>query len=127
MSAPQFDQAKVKKAMWLAPAFAVVGLLPFIIQLDLTVLQLLALLLAVVLVSYLLGLCFGAPGYFILKRLGKPHAKYLIGYAVVLVALVAIVVQDPYALLVFGPPTLIVAAAFCYLRGAELQQESSVS
>ena len=103
--------------MWLAPLFGFIGLLPFVWQLNLGVLGFLGVMLGIVLVSYLLAASIGGIGYLILRRFNRADNAWLMAYAALCVAVTAPLVQDWHAILVFGPPTLLVAAAFCYLRG----------
>lgn len=120
MPEPTYDRKKLRRAMWCAPLIGAIGLLPFILQLNLSVLQFLGVIVVVVVLAYLAGLVFGAPGYLLLSRLGYARSPYLLAYAGLLVVLAPIVLDDIYAVLAFGPPTLLAAAAFCYLRGSAL-------
>ena len=61
-----YDRKKVKKAMWLAPIVGTLGLLPFVLQLNLTVLQFL---LVVLLLTVLVFVCNKLP---ILNELSLP-------------------------------------------------------
>jgi hypothetical protein len=80
--------------------------------------------LASLVVSYLLGTIFGSPGYLILKRMGYSETKYLMAYAVLLVILTPIILGDIYAILTFGPPTLLAAGTFCFIRGPAMAGEA---
>ena len=116
-----YDRKKVRKAMLLAPAVAVLGLIPFVVQLNLTFMQILLIAVAALVVSYVLGTFFGSPGYLVLKRLGYSEPKYLMGYALLLVILTPIILGDIYAILTFGPPTLLAAGTFCFIRGSAVE------
>ena len=107
--------------MLIAPAAGVLGVLPFIFQLDLTFVQFLLVTFATLVVSYVLGLIFGAPVYLALRQLGYPHTRYLMTYAALLVLTTPFLLDDVYALLSFGPPVLLVAGAFCFFRGPQLE------
>ncbi|MEJ2087595.1 MAG: hypothetical protein P8Y69_03795 [Gammaproteobacteria bacterium] len=107
--------------MLLAPAAGLLGILPFIVRLNLSVVQYLLVTVGALIVCYVGGLILGAPGYLILRRLGYTQTRHLIAYAAVLVLLTPIVLNDVYALLSFGPPILLGAAAFCLLRGPAIQ------
>jgi hypothetical protein len=124
MPNPNYDRKKVRKAMLLAPAVAVLGLVPFVVQLNLTFVQILLIALVALVVSYLLGTLFGSPGYLILKRLGYSETRYLMAYAVLLVILTPLILGDIYAVLTFGPPTLLAAGAFCFIRGPAVESEA---
>lgn len=115
--APEYDLKKTTRAMLLAPAAAVIGILPFIIRLNLSVVQYLLVTAGALIICYVAGLMLGAPAYLVLRRLGYAHARYLVAYAVLLILLAPILLNDVYALLSFGPPILLATAAFCYLRG----------
>ena len=117
MGEASYDRKKVRRAMLLAPLAALLGILPYFFVLNLSVGQMAGVLALGALLSYLGGLLFGAPGYFLLKALGRPQALYLVGYALLLVALLAIVLQDATVLISICPPVLLVAIAFCWLRG----------
>lgn len=112
-----YDKKKTRRAMWLSPLLGFVGLLPFVFKLDLSPTAFAIVFAAIILVSYALGLVIGGMGYLLLKRFGSIESKWLMAYAAGWVLVTPILVGDPYAVLVFGPPTLLVAAAFCYLRG----------
>lgn len=114
---PEYDKSKVRKAMLIAPLAGAVGVLPFLFYLNLSAGQWLFVIVAVVILSYILAGIFGGLGYLVLKRLGYTENKYLLSYAVALVALVAIAYADFYALVSLGPPVLLATWAFCYLRG----------
>ena len=123
MANDNYDPRKVRKAMLLAPLGAVLGVLPFLFQLNLSAGQFAFVILLLTVLCYVLGLVLGLPGYLVLKRLGYSHTRYLLGYAVFLVALSPLIAQDIYALVSFGPPILIAAGLFCYLRGPERDAE----
>lgn len=126
MANASYDTRKVRKAMLLAPLGGVLGVLPFLFWLNLSAGQLAFVLLALTILCYLLGLILGLPGYLVLKRLGYPQTRYLLGYAVFLVAISPLIAQDVYALVSFGPPILLAAGLFCYLRGPELAGDGAV-
>ena len=114
--------------MLLAPVVALLGMVPFVVQLNLTFGQFLLAAVAALLVSYIAALLFGTPGYLVLKRLGYSQPKYLMAYAVLLTVLTQIVLGDIYATLTFGPPTLLAAATFCFVRGPAIEAaESSIN
>ena len=117
MSQPNYDRKKVRRAMLAAPAVALLGLAPFVIQLDLTFMQFLFATVAALVVSYILAVLVGYPGYLVLRRFGYGQTKYLMIYAVLVVLATPLLLDDVYALLSFGPPMLLAAGAFCYLRG----------
>ncbi|MDA1075645.1 MAG: hypothetical protein O3A63_12925 [Proteobacteria bacterium] len=119
MSAAVYDRKRMRKAFLLAPAFSVLGVLPFLFNLNLAFSGFLIAILALTILCYLIGTIFGGVGYLILKLLNRTQSAWLIGYAVVLVVVVAIFYRDPYALLSLGPPALIGAGAFCWLRGPQ--------
>ena len=106
--------------MLVAPVIALLGIVPFVFQLDLTLVQLLLAAVAALVVSYVMSLLFGTPGYLVLRYLGYSQNKYLLAYAALLVIATPFVLDDVYALLTFGPPTLLAAGAFCYLRGSAI-------
>ena len=110
--------------MLAAPAIALLGLLPFVLQLNFSFMQFLMVLVAALVVSYILGLLFGSPGYLILKRLGFAETKYLMAYAIVLVIITPIALDDIYALVSFAPPVLLAAGAFCYIRGPSIETKT---
>lgn len=112
-----YDRKKVRRAMLLAPLVALLGILPYFFVLNLTVGQMVAVLLAGALLSYLGGAILGAPGYFLLKAIGKPQSLYLLGYALLLVLLLTVLLQDSSVLISIGPPVMLAAIAFCWLRG----------
>lgn len=107
--------------MLLAPAAGLLGILPFVVRLNLNAVQYLLVTVGALLICYVGGLILGAPGYLILRRLGYTETRYLIAYAALLVLLAPVVLNDVYALLSFGPPILLGAAAFCLLRGPVVQ------
>ena len=76
MSNPSYDRRKVRRAMLVAPVIALLGIVPFVFQLDLTFLQFLLAAVAALVVSYVMALLFGTPGYLILRRLGYAQTKY---------------------------------------------------
>ena len=117
MSDSTYDRKKIRRGMLAAPAIALLGLLPFVLQLNFTFMQFLMVLVAALIVSYIMGLLFGWPGYLVLKRLGFADTKYLMAYAIVLVIITPIALDDIYALVTFAPPVLLAAGAFCYIRG----------
>lgn len=117
MGEASYDRKKIRRAMLLAPLAALLGILPYFFVLNLSIGQMAGVLGLGALLSYLGGLLFGAPGYFLLNALGRPQTLYLVGYAMLLVALLAIVLQDATVLISIGPPVLLVAIAFCWLRG----------
>jgi hypothetical protein len=117
---PQYNRGKTRRAMLIAPAIGVLGIAPFFLQLNLTIVQFLLGALASLVFAYIAGLIFGSPGYLVLRSLGYLQSKYLIAYAAVLACVVAILLGDIYALLTFGPPTLLAAGAFCLIRGPAL-------
>lgn len=112
-----YEKGKVGKAMALAPLAAVAGLLPFLLFLNLSIGQWLAVLAVSIVLAYLTALIFGSIGYFVLKRLGFTDNKYLYTYAGALVLLITVAYADVYAFVSFAPPILLVTAAFCYFRG----------
>ena len=120
MSKPSYDRRKVRRAMLVAPVIALLGIVPFVFQLDLTFLQFLLAAVAALVVSYVMALLFGTPGYLILRHLGYAETKYLMAYAALLVIATPFVLDDIYALLTFGPPTLLAAGAFCFVRGSAI-------
>ena len=126
MSQTNYNRQKVRRAMLAAPAIGLLGIVPFVFQFDLTLSQFLLMLLAAFVVSYVMGLLFGAPGYLILKYFGYSETRYLMGYAALLVVAAPIVLDDIYALVSFGPPVLLAAAAFCFIRGPSIQRSSSL-
>jgi hypothetical protein len=117
MTKPNYDRKKVRRAMLAAPAVALLGLAPFVIQLDLTFMQFLFATVAALVVSYVLAVLVGYPGYLALRHFGYAQTKYLMIYAVLVVLATPLLLDDVYALLSFGPPMLLAAGAFCYLRG----------
>lgn len=112
-----YDRRKTRRALLLAPAAASLGVLPFMLQLNLGVGQFLFAIVFILLLSYLLGLLLGAPGYWVLKKFNLHASRYLLVYAAGLSLLTPILLGDRYALLSFGPPIMLAAAAFCWLRG----------
>ena len=121
MSTPTYDKKKVRKALLLAPIAGALGIMPFIFQLNLSIGQFLTIVSIAIVMSYLFGLVLGGPGYLLLNRLGYTDSRYMIGYAVVLIILAPIVLDDIYAMVAFGPPILLAAAAFCYFRGPAVE------
>ena len=117
MSESVYDKKKVRKAMLLAPPAALLGILPYFFVLNLTAGQMLGVLLIGLILSYIGGALIGAPGYFLLKALGRSQSVYLMAYAIGLVVLVAILLADSSVLYSIGPPVVFAAAAFCWLRG----------
>ena len=120
MYKPSYDRRKVRRAMLVAPVIALLGIVPFVFQLDLTFLQFLLAAVAALVVSYVMALLFGTPGYLILRRLGCAQPKYLMAYAALLVIATPFVLDDIYAMLTFGPPTLLAAGTFCFIRGSAI-------
>lgn len=114
----EYDKKKVRKAMLLAPLAGAIATLPFMIFLNLSAGQWLAVILAAVILSYVLATIVGGLGYFVLRHFDKHENKYLYAYAAGLVVIIALVYADIYALISIGPPVLLATAAFCYLRGA---------
>lgn len=112
-----YDRKKVRRAMLLAPLAALLGILPYFFVLNLSIGQMAAVLLVGALLSYVGGALLGAPGYFLLKAMGRPQSLYLLGYALVLVLLLAVALQDSSVLISIGPPVMLAAIAFCWLRG----------
>ncbi len=127
MSKTNYDRRKVRRAMLAAPAIALLGIVPFVFQFDLTLMQFLFMIVAALTISYIIGLLFGAPGYFILKYLGYSETKYLMSYAALLVVAAPIVLDDIYALVSFAPPVLLAAAAFCFIRGPSIDAPAKIS
>ncbi len=127
MAGANYDPRKVRKAMLLAPLGGVLGVLPFLFWLNLSASQFAAVILMLTILCYVLGVFLGLPGYLVLKRLGYTHTRYLLGYALFLVAISPLIAQDVYALVSFGPPILLAAVLFCYLRGPELGAEAVAS
>ena len=117
---PKYSRGKTRRAMLLAPAIGVLAIVPFFLQLNLTIVQFLLGALASLVFAYIAGLIFGSPGYLLLRSLGYLHSGYLVAYAALLVLIVAILLGDIYALLTFGPSTLLAACAFCLIRGPAL-------
>ena len=116
-----YEKGKVRKAMLLAPLAGALATLPFLMFLNLSIGQWVAVILAAIVLSYLLATIVGGLGYFVLKRLGKHENKFLYAYAIALVVIVAIAYADFYVLISIGPPVLIATAVFCYFRGAPIQ------
>ncbi len=116
-AAISYDRKKVRKAMLLAPLAALLGILPYFFVLNLSFGQMVAVLAFGAVFSYIGGALFGAPGYFLLKALGRPQSLYLVGYAVALVLVLAVLLQDSSVLISIGPPVLLAALAFCWIRG----------
>jgi hypothetical protein len=104
--------------MLIAPAASLFGVVPFLFQLNLTFGQFISACLFVLILAYVGGLVVGGLGYLILRALGFSESRYLIAYAVLFVVLVALLYGDVYVLVSFGPPVLLAAGAFCYLRGS---------
>lgn len=123
MSASTYDRKKVRRAMLIAPAASLLGVIPFFIQLNLTFGAFIGACLFVLILAYVGGLVVGGLGYLILRALGISESRYLIAYAVLFVVLVALLYGDVYVLVSFGPPVLLAAAAFCYLRGSGADSE----
>ena len=117
MSKSNYDRRKTRRAMLIAPLFALIGIVPLAFQLNLSIPQFLLMTAAAALLSYILGLIIALPGYLILKSLGYEQSMYLMAYALVIVIALPIVLGDIYALPSFAPSILLVAGAFCYLRG----------
>ena len=113
----EYEKSKVRKAMWLAPLVGALATLPFLIFLNLSIGQWLAIIGVAIVVSYVLATIFGGIGYFILKKMDRHQDKFLYAYAAALVVIFALVYADVYALISVGPPVLLATAAFCYLRG----------
>ena len=120
MSKPEYNRKKVRRAVLIAPAAALIGLLPFVFQLNLSLVQFLVIALVALVVSYLTGILFGAPGYLTLRYFGYAQTGYLVAYAVLLVGVITYLLGDLNAVLFFGPPTLIAVAAFCFVRGSPI-------
>ena len=120
----EYDKRKVKKAMLLSPLVGALAVLPFLMFLNLSLGQWLAVILVTVVASYILATVVGGIGYFVLKRLDKHQDRYLYAYAAALVILFAIAYADFYALISVGPPVLIATVAFCYFRGAPVSQSA---
>jgi len=118
MSAPSYDRKKVRRAMLIAPAAALLGVVPFLFQLNLTFGQFAAACVFILILAYVGGLFIGGLGYLILGAIGYSESRYLLAFAVLFVVLVAVLYRDAYVLVSFGPPVLLVAGAFCYLRGS---------
>lgn len=127
MSRPTYDRKKVRRAMLVAPVVALLGIVPFVFQLNLTFVQFLVAAVAALVVSYVMALLFGTPGYLVLRYLGYCQTKYMLAYAAVLVIATPFVLDDVYALLTFGPPTLLAAGAFCYFRGSAIDAAENFS
>lgn len=106
--------------MLIAPAIGLLGIVPFVFQLDLSIVQLLLATVAALVVAYVMALLFGTPGYLILRYVGYSQSKYLLAYAALLVVATPFVLDDVYALVTFGPPTLLAAGAFCFFRGSTI-------
>jgi hypothetical protein len=113
--------------MLIAPAAGFLGILPFVLQLNISFMQFLLIIVAAIVVSYIGGLLFGAPGYLTLKYLGYSQTKYLVAYAVLLVIGTSILFGDPYVIVSLGPPTLLVAGAFCFIRGPAINVSQAVN
>ena len=107
--------------MLIAPATALLGILPYVFLLNLTLTQALLSIVAATLLCYIGGLVLGAPGYFALRALGRSQSIYLMSYAALLVIATAYLFKDVYVLVSLGPPILLAAGAFCVLRGAPMQ------
>ncbi|MEM8766109.1 MAG: hypothetical protein AAGE43_01595 [Pseudomonadota bacterium] len=125
MANASYDPRKVRKAMLLAPLGGVLGVLPFLFWLNLSAGQFAAVIVMLTVLCYVLGLFLGLPGYLVLKRLGYTHTRYLLGYALFLVAISPLIARDVYALVSFGPPILLAAFLFCFLRGPELGTDAA--
>jgi len=125
MSKPTYKRGKVRNALLIAPMAGLLGIVPFLFQLNLTLTQFLLVSVVALVVCYIGGLILGAPGYLILRSLGYSDTKYLMIYAGLLVAVTPILLDDVYALLSFGPPILLSAAAFCFIRGPAIDTASA--
>ena len=117
-----YDRKKVRRAILLAPLFALFGIVPYFIVLNLSMPQMLVLAGLGVVLSYIGGVLLGAPGYLLLKAMGKSQSIYLMGYAAALIGLLAVVLQDTSVLISIGPPVILAAGAFCWLRGPASSQ-----
>jgi hypothetical protein len=111
--------------MFIAPAAALLGIMPYLFVLNLTFIQSLRVIVVALIVCYVAGVLVGAPGYLVLRSLGYLQAKYLITYAAFLVVVAALLFSDGYVLLSLGPPMLLAAAAFCFLRGTAIQRHEA--
>ena len=112
-----YDRKRTRRAMLLAPAIGTLGVVPFLLPLNVTAVQFVLALLAAMLLIYLVVLIVGSPAYLLLRRTGSDTPLFLVGYAAALVIIAAILLGDVYALLSFGPAALLTSGTFCYLRG----------
>ncbi|MEM7099949.1 MAG: hypothetical protein AAF541_16900 [Pseudomonadota bacterium] len=112
----EYSRKSIVKGMLIAPLAGWLGALPFLINLNLSIGQFLGASIALVLLSYLMTLLLGSPGYLILKATGRADTGWLLGYAIAVVALIAIAFGDFYAILSFAPAALLITGLFCYLR-----------
>ena len=119
MSNPNYNKRKTRLGMLAAPAIGLIGIVPFVVQFNLSLVQFLLMTLAATVTAYILGVIFGGTGYLILKYLGYSRSRYLMAYAALLVIAAPIVLDDIYALVSFAPPVLLAAGAFCFIRGPE--------
>jgi ABC-type amino acid transport system permease subunit len=103
--------------MLIAPLAAMLGILPYFVPLNLTLMQGLGATLAALLMCYLIGAIIGGPGYLVLRRLGFAQSRYLLAYAALVVVVAAILFADVYVIVSLGPPVLLATGAFCLLRG----------
>ena len=120
MSKPKYDRRKVRRAMLVAPAVALLGMIPFVFQLNLSFIQFLLVAVAALVISYITAILLGTPGYLILRYLGYSQTRYLVAYAVLLVVATPLLLDDINAALFFGPPTLLAAGVFCLVRGSPI-------
>ena len=118
MSKPSYNRKKVRRALLISPAIGLLGILPFFFQLNLTFMQFLIVGALALVVTYITAMLFGTPGYLTLRHFGYSQTRYLMTYAAVLVAATPFILDDVYALVTFGPPALLGAGAFCYIRGS---------
>ena len=112
-----YEKSKVRRAMLLAPIAGLLGIVPYFFVLNLSVGQMFAVLIVGLIISYVGGVLLGAPGYFLLKASGRSQSVFLMGYAILLVLLLALLLQDSSVLISIGPPVILAAGAFCWLRG----------
>ena len=112
----EYTRKSVRKGMLLAPLAGWVGVLPFLVNLNFSFGQFIAVTLAVILGSYLVTLVIGSAGYFALKAMGLADVKWLCAYAFGVVCLGAIISGDAYFILSFAPAALLITGLFCYLR-----------
>jgi len=124
---PSYDRKRTRRAFLLAPLAALAGVLPYLFMLELTVGQSLLATLAITVCAYLFGLVIGVPGYLILRLLNRHTATYLMGYAVFVVGAIAVLYRDPYVLASLGPPILLAAGAFCWLRGRPISEHKKAA